>query len=143
MLGYTYFQHNPVLLTQRSECERQGITRRARHGLPKASQNRQGEATLLLGGPISGQAPPSCCCEQGPQGASRIQRERDGDATMGGNDESSSVRRRALINHKRGGQIRGSGGQIPADERVLSRQLRVPCCGAVPTEHRFKRSAGW
>ena len=35
-----YVQHNPVLLTQGSE--RQGTRRTRRHGLPKASQNRQG-----------------------------------------------------------------------------------------------------
>ena len=44
-----YFQHTHVLPTQRPECERQGITRRARRGLPKAARVGDEAATTGRG----------------------------------------------------------------------------------------------
>ena len=54
---------------------------------PRPAITGRGEATLLLGGPIAGQAPPSRCREQEPQGASRMQREGDWDATQGAREQ--------------------------------------------------------
>ena len=125
-----------MLLTQRSECERQGITRR-----PRPAKTGRREATLLLGGPISGQASPSCCREQGRQGASRMQREGDGCATQGARAKQRA--KEGANQSQAGGQIRGSGGgrrRGACGSQQMNGCSAGSCechaCGAVPTEHR-------
>ena len=117
-----------MLLTQRSECERQGITRRARHWLPKAGQNTcRGESNTAAGGPNSGQAPPNRCREQELRGRHDCNGREEG--TQHRERENIGVLKTGRYASRSGGAVQAQAVRlyIPTDERVLSRQLLLPC----------------